>query len=116
MKRNIYRTLVSPIFNTGLAIGFAFVVFTSAPNVASAQSRTICGVHDDLVKCLGKTHGERRNAIGLDSAGNMIEMFVSGGGSWTMVLTKPGGPTCVMSAGENWMQETVKVEVEERPP
>ena len=37
--------------------------------------------------------------VGRDSAGNLLEMWVSPSGSFTALLTPPEGLTCIVSAG-----------------
>ena len=32
----------------------------------------------------------------------MIELMRSEAGTWTLLLTLPGGATCVLAHGENW--------------
>ena len=39
-------------------------------------------------------------------------MFTSdGGATWTIILTRPGGTSCLVAAGEAWMTLPVKVMV-----
>jgi hypothetical protein len=39
---------------------------------------------------------------GRDSARQVVELFASSSGSWTMVVTTPNGTSCLVAAGENW--------------
>jgi len=34
--------------------------------------------------------------------GQVLELFASSSGSWTMVVTTPNGTSCLIAAGENW--------------
>ena len=55
------------------------------------------------------------NNMMLDARGNLVEMFSNDDtGSWTMTVTMPGGPTCVMTSGESFVQEIRAAQVEER--
>jgi hypothetical protein len=58
-----------------------------------------CADHDDLATALADQYGEQQRFIGIDTGGNLLEMWVSPGGSWTALLTQPGGQTCVVAAG-----------------
>lgn len=73
---------------------------------AYSQSTSSCGVRADIVAHLDKKFGEQRNNMMLDADGNLVEMFSNlETGSWTLTVTKPDGPTCVMSDGESFVQE-----------
>jgi hypothetical protein len=34
--------------------------------------------------------------------GNIVELFTSEKGSWTLLLTLPTGVSCLIAAGDNW--------------
>lgn len=59
-----------------------------------------CATRDAAVEYLETEHGERQQAIMLDSTGLMVEIYASEGGSWSMLVTGPGGPTCMISHGQ----------------
>ncbi len=69
---------------------------------SSAQAQAMCGERDALVASLEKTFSEAPVSMGLGSNGAMIEVFASPSGSFTIILTRPNGLTCVMAVGENW--------------
>lgn len=82
---------------TMLAAAFAtFVV--SAP--VSAQS--ICGERSRFVEQLGAQYGESLNAVGLISDGALLEVMTSEKGSWTILVTRPNGISCMVASGESW--------------
>ncbi len=72
--------------------------------VAPAQAQIVCGDRDKLVANLLGKHNERLVSRGLDFRRHMVEIFASPDGSWTMTLTAPGRPTCVIGHGEDWRQ------------
>ncbi len=80
---------------TALLIGWS--VFPSA-----AQARTVCGERKAVVASLEKTFSEAPVSMGLGSTGAIIEVFASPFSTFTIILTRPDGVTCVMAAGENW--------------
>jgi hypothetical protein len=61
-----------------------------------------CGKRDDMVKSLFSQYREEQRAIGLANQTAIIEVFTSKTGSWTILLTKPDGASCIVSAGEAW--------------
>ena len=57
----------------------------------------------DLAKLLNKKYGEQPVSIGLQSNGNLLQVYYSKtNNTWTMVTTTPGGPSCVVASGSNW--------------
>lgn len=64
---------------------------------ATAQT---CAPHAALLQWLAIEHQESRQVIALSNAGEIVEMFASEDGSWTLVVTAPGGPTCLVAAGQ----------------
>ena len=80
-----------------------------------ALSQNACALHGDIIKHLATKYDEAVTGVGLDARGNLIEVLSSDDGkTWTIVFTKPGGPTCVMSSGHNWiiLKPTSQVEEE----
>ncbi len=69
---------------------------------SSAQAQALCEERDAIVASLEKTYSEAPVSMGLGSNGAIIEVFASPSGSFTIILTRPNGLTCVMSAGELW--------------
>ncbi|WP_420403150.1 hypothetical protein [Nisaea sp.] len=72
---------------------------------AEAMQPQLCTKHGDLVAQLGEKYGETVSAFGFDGGGNLVQVFSSENGTWTIAISIPGGPTCVIAAGEDWQQE-----------
>ena len=87
-----------------LALGVAFI---SLP-AASASAQQICGERTKMMVSLGEKYAEAPFAMGLTSAGAVIEVLTSPTGSWTFLITSPTGQTCMVASGENW--ETLPIE------
>ena len=86
------------------SVGLGMALLLGASSVSRpAQSQTICFAHVDLVKELHSKHSEAPVSIGLARNGGLIEVFSTDDGStWTIVITKPDGTSCVMATGEAW--------------
>lgn len=75
------------------------VLLTSAPAGAAP-----CGKREDMVKFLDRTYKERPEAMGIAGSGQLVEVYVSQTGSWTIVMSLPSGHSCIIGAGEAWQQ------------
>ena len=47
-------------------------------------------------------HQETPQAVGLSGDGGVVEVLVSPDGDWTMLVSYPKRPTCVVAAGPAW--------------
>ncbi|MBE0412023.1 hypothetical protein [Yoonia sp.] len=75
-----------------------------AANQANAQTQT-CADHNTVVARLAEHFGESRQSIGLRDDDSVVEIFVAmETGSWTITQTRPGGPTCLVAAGQAFQQ------------
>lgn len=75
---------------------------------ATAQQQVLsCADRDAMVRVLAQRYHEAPRAVGLANATAMIEVFTSKAGTWTILLTRPDGASCIVSAGSDW---------EEHPP
>jgi hypothetical protein len=77
---------------------------------SSASAQMACAKRADVVKYLADKYQERRAELGvIAGSGQMLEVFTSPAGTWTIVISQPAGATaCVMIAGDGWQyaQET----------
>ena len=69
---------------------------------APAAAQMVCGERVEIVNALQSGHQERKTAGGLSGSGGLVELFTGDSGTWTLLLTLPGGPTCLLGAGEDW--------------
>lgn len=71
--------------------------------VDHAIAQPTCADHDTIVARLVEHFGERRQSVGLDQDNALVEIFASmETGSWTMTMTRPGGLTCLVAAGQGF--------------
>lgn len=82
----------------------ALFVTAATPTFAAQPSN--CGPHADLVKALSDKFGETPSATALTDAGGLLEVLAADDGStWTILLSRPDGLSCVVAAGENWQDK-----------
>ena len=62
----------------------------------------LCGDRHQILERLEQAHEEKPQALGLSGDGGVIEVLVSPEGGWTMLITYPRRPTCVVATGEAW--------------
>lgn len=99
MGRKPYR-LTRPAL--ALLAGFAAAFVALPLHAAAPKSDMTCGSRHDLVANLNRDFDERLMFRGVTKLGNLVEVFTSGEGSWTILVDHPGGFSCVLSAGSLW--------------
>ena len=89
---------------TSIVLGTLIVAasFAFAPAAAAQGGPMVCGERVEIVNSLQSGHDEQKTAAGLSGTGAVVELFTGETGSWTLLLTLPGGPTCLLGAGEAW--------------
>lgn len=72
--------------------------------VQSAAAQTPhCGARGPLLERLEARFGERVVHRGISAHGAMLEIAVNRAtGTWTIVMTIPRGPTCIVGSGDGW--------------
>ena len=56
-----------------------------------------------MLSHLAKKYGEAPVAVGLTNKGALVEVLTSSDGkTWTIIVSSPGGMSCLGEAGENW--------------
>lgn len=68
----------------------------------AAEATGVCGDRDKILKRLEQRHQETPRALGLSSDGGVLEVLVSPSGGWTILVTYPKRPTCVVAVGNGW--------------
>ncbi|WP_119387834.1 hypothetical protein [Taklimakanibacter lacteus] len=89
--------------------GFAAALTILFPMIAQAQLP--CAPREEIITQLVERYEEAPEANGVTAQGLLLEVFVSEGRSWTIILTTPQGLSCVAAVGENWEREFRKPEV-----
>lgn len=84
------------------AILAALALVIACALATPAQAQAVCGDRSRIMATLAKNYAERPAAIALTSDGAVIEVLTSRVGTWSILVTAPGGPTCLVAGGENW--------------
>ena len=66
------------------------------------EAARLCGERGAILKSLEQKHQETRQALGLSADGGVLEVLVSPSGGWTILVTYPKRPSCVVAVGEAW--------------
>ena len=89
---------------TWLRVG-ALAVALIAPTIVNAQSN--CAERDRVVQSLETGYGEAFGGGGMQNAERVFEVwFNQEKGTWTILMTKSDGKSCIMTSGTNWREGT----------
>jgi len=81
----------------------AALVFGTLALAPPAQAMTICAQRSVIVEKLESGFHESYQGAGLQSATSLVEIWSSEEtGSWTMLLSKADGTSCVIASGMSW--------------
>ncbi len=94
----LYRML-----RIGLVAAVVAGAFALAMPAAMGESVS-CGERHGILEWLEGKFYEKRTAFGLTSDGRVLEVFAAPSGSWTILVTYPGGLSCLVTSGIDWQQ------------
>ena len=84
-----------------LSLGFAGLIFATQAALAAQ-----CAPREQVVAGLATGFDEVRRGAGLtaapDGRAQVVEIFTAASGSWTIVVTRPDGQTCLVASGQAW--------------
>ena len=69
------------------------------PSFSYADMR--CAPHAVVAERLKASYQEERRSVGVTN-GQLVELYVSSSGSFTIIVTRPNGLSCLLTAGEAW--------------
>lgn len=95
-------------FAAASAAALAVAMVTASTTPAAAQSPQ-CAAREAVVDRLATKFDEHPVSIGVTATGSLLEVLASPEGTWTIIVTVPGGPTCLVSSGEGWHNTPVQV-------
>lgn len=85
-------------------IGILLMLILLLPSPAAGQMPPQCDTRDAVLDRLKTKYGEEPVSLGVTSTGSLLEVLASPEGTWTIIVTIPGGPTCLVSSGDGWHQ------------
>ncbi|MEE8270909.1 MAG: hypothetical protein V3R98_04135 [Alphaproteobacteria bacterium] len=85
------------------ATTMALAVFASGTAMAQ-QQRVPCGERAAIMTHLENGYSEKPVAMGLDAQGRVLEVLAAPSGTWTMLVSTPGGMTCLIASGIAWQE------------
>ena len=68
-----------------------------------ADAQLPCDNRSELVTHLDLKYHEVLTGTGVTSDGRLLEVFASKEGSWTALVTRPDGHSCIIAHGEDWI-------------
>jgi hypothetical protein len=87
------------VFKYCLPLAAMFALGT--PTLAAST----CADHESLVKLLSNRYKEALSSYGVSGQKNIVEVFVSKTGTFTILATRTDGVSCVVATGDNWENE-----------
>jgi hypothetical protein len=97
-----------------LSLGFAGLIFATQAALAAQ-----CAPREQVVAGLATGFDEVRRGAGHTAAPDgrvqVIEIFTSASGSWTIVVTRPDGQTCLVASGQAWEDITDELPAKGEP-
>lgn len=88
--------------------GAALAAVVSIGLMAGPAAAQACSKHDDIVEKLKGKFQEKQLGYGLIGDKAIMEFFASKKGSWTIIVTRSNGISCVVAAGTDW-EKTIEV-------
>ncbi len=88
-----------------LSLGIAAMVFAASQSNAqtvSTESTAQCAVRSEVVTVLATRDKETRHSIGLAAGNQMMEIYASDAGSWSILFTRADGLACLVASGQNF--------------
>lgn len=88
------------------AIAFFSTIF---PSIAE-PSRVPCGERTAIMSHLEDGYSEEPVAMGIDAQGRVLEVLAAPDGkTWTILVSSPGGLTCLIASGVAWERLRIKI-------
>lgn len=99
--------MLSKRSKTGLLMAAGLALTGLALNSANAAP-VVCGERQAFTEALKGKFKEERQALGLVATSSVVELYVSPGGSWTVLMTGTDGKSCVLATGHSWESSASK--------
>ncbi len=91
-------------------VATALSLFAATPS-AGAEGSQACAERSSVVQKLEEKFGETLRSLGLHRDDGVVEIYSSEEtGTWTILMTRPDGMTCLLAAGQRWEQDVHPLE------
>jgi hypothetical protein len=91
------------LFITGMVFASGVFVSPLGAQMPPAGASVPCHNASEIAKQLNSRYDESPVAFGLQSNGNLLQVYASEDKStWTVVSTTPQGLSCIVAAGKTW--------------
>jgi predicted methyltransferase len=78
----------------------------AATPAANAEETRACAERSRVVAKLEQKFGETLRSLGLHRDDAVVEVYSSDEtGTWTILMTRPDGMSCLLAAGQRWEQD-----------
>ena len=89
--------------------GLVLALATSIAVSSVAAATTICKDRKAALEVLQAKYAEAPVAMGVDANGRLLEVLATEDGkTWTIMVTQPGGDSCIVATGEGWVWHELK--------
>lgn len=91
------------LFISSFALAASLAATTTLAQSAATGLRIPCHDATEIARQLSKKYEEAPIAMGLQSNGNLLQIYTSESQhTWTVVSTTPAGKSCIVAAGKRW--------------
>lgn len=91
------------LFISSLALAACLATPSASAQSAATGLRIPCHDATEIARQLSKKYEEAPIAMGLQSNGNLLQIYTSKSQhTWTVVSTTPAGKSCIVAAGKRW--------------
>lgn len=97
-----HRSALSSRFRPLSGAIWALAAVAALAVSSPAHGQSLCGDRERIASSLESQFAEKPVSFGLTESGGVFEVFVSPAGSWTILVTVPGGKSCYLASGEGW--------------
>jgi hypothetical protein len=84
------------VFKSGL------IIVCLAAFASDAVAQVPCTNRADLLKVLSNKYKEGPVNLGTANGKNLVEVYASEKGTFTIIATQPNGISCIIAAGQDW--------------
>jgi hypothetical protein len=100
--------MLKPALLVRAAVAAALVAATPT---AEAETRQACAQRDKVIRKLEEKFGETLRSLGLHQADGIVEVYSSDEtGTWTILMTRPDGMSCLLASGQLWEQDAAPLQ------